>query len=187
MATPGPRDLFGFEDLPTSAIPDDVQAADDRTLRLAAPSFTVDEVVRFLRYQAALRDQLKAAPLRADQWNDHVSHAHEAALALSGLTGSRHAQLNAVASQFATRRSSLRRLKQRQEELRLARAGLKARGKDVPSDQQELEQRLASEVARLEPLAPLERRFGKQSVAALCAHEEELLELFSDVSRLLAR
>lgn len=186
MATQGPRDLFGFDDLPATAIPEDVLAADDRTLRLAAPYFTPEEVDRFLRYQAALRDRLKAAPLHADQWHHHLSRAHEDALAESGLSVNQHAQINSVASQYATRRGSVRRLRAKQEELRRAIAKLEASGADVPPEQQELDYRIATELARLEPLAPLERRFGKEAIDALRAQEERLLELHAEVSRLLA-
>lgn len=179
--------MFGFDEFNATAIPEDMLAADDRTLRLAVPYFTSEEVDRFLRYQEALRDRLMASPIHADQWHAHFSGAHEDALADSGLTVQRHAQVASVASQFATRRASARRLREKQAELRKRIAETEARGDDVSPDDLELDHRLATELAKLELTAPLERRFGKEAIEALKAREERLLELHTAVSRLITQ
>lgn len=182
----GPRDLFGFDELPSSAIPDDVLAEDDRTLRLAAPFFTLDEVDQFIRYQETLRDRLMTSPIHADQWSQHLSAAHQDALAESGLSVARHAQISSVVSQFTTRRSSVRRLRAKQEEIRRCIAEAEAAGNDPLPEHLELDHRISSDLARLDSIAPLERRYGKDAIDALRAREDRLVELHSSVSKLLA-
>lgn len=181
------KDIFGFDEaLPASAVPDDMLAADDKTLRLAAPWVDAKKLEGFLRYQRAVRDRLGAVPVHGDR-AAHVASAHTAALELSGLTASDHAQLGAFANDFCGRRSTVRLLASKLDERRRETAEIEARGDDVPQALLDVVAKLASELARLDTYLPMERRYGQDAVAQLRAREDELLELHAEVTRLVSR
>lgn len=187
MSTQRPRDMFGFDDFvpDVTAIPDDMLAADDRTLRLAAPPVTPEQVDRFVAYQRSLQERLEVPTLRTEQWDQHLAAAHQSALEQSGLTHAAQTQLSGIASKFCTQRASVRTLRRKQAELRRAIAEIEADGGDVPEADQALDQRLTTELLRLEPLGALERRYGAEAIAALVSREDELLTLHAALNRLL--
>jgi hypothetical protein len=138
--------------------------SDDRTLRLAAPEVTPEKVEAFLRYQRALCARPDA----------ELADAHAAALAKSGLDGNAHARLNSVAQAYCGRVQAARRLRSRIETLRQG-----------SPNEQALARKAALEVARLEDLSDLARRYGADALACLGAREAALLEAHEAVVRRL--
>lgn len=181
-----PKDMFGFDDAPTSAIPDELVAGDDRTLRLAAPLFTAEELEQFLEYERALLARLDTAPLRADQWHAHFAASHVAALEAGGLSAARHAQLSAVVAKYCAQVTSRRALSTKQAELRRKLAAIEATGDDPSEDDRDLDQRISTELLRLSSVQPLERRYGKEVVALLEAKQDELVDRHCEIVRRMA-
>src|SRR5207237_6226737 len=82
--------------VPTSG---DFDAADDRTLRLAAPEVTVERLDRYLAFQRAL----STVPLSAEP--EVLAAAHAEAVRTSGLSGREVSELDAVVRDFSGRRA----------------------------------------------------------------------------------
>jgi hypothetical protein len=134
--------------------PGDLDAADDRTLRLAAPEVTVERLDRYLAFQRALA----AVPLSADP--AAVARVHAEAVRSSGLSAREVGEIDAVARDFAGRRAVTRRLRERLEG-----AG------------PELRARLEQELRGRDDDGAVERRYGRPALEALLAREEALLAL----------
>lgn len=137
--------------MPTSG---DFNAADDRTLRLAAPEVTVERLDRYLAFQRAL----DAVPLSADP--AVVAQAHAEAVRTSGLSAREVGEIDAVARDFSGRRVVARRLRQKLE-----------------SAGPELRARLERELRGRDDDGAIERRYGRQALEALLAREEALRAL----------
>ncbi|HVE87450.1 MAG TPA: hypothetical protein VND93_31550 [Myxococcales bacterium] len=133
---------------------DDLQLADDRTLRLSAPALTVERLDRYVAFQRSL----SAVPLSAAP--EAVAAAHAEAVRESGLSAREVGEIDAVARDFAGRRAVVRRLQERA-------------GTAGP----ELRARLEEELRGREDDAALERRYGREAVEALRAREEALVAL----------
>ena len=180
-----PRDMFGFED--ATAIPDEMQAADDKTLRLSAVEISRDDVDALLVYQRALRDYLEFSPVCRAAWVEQLAEAHRRSLSEAGLDPARHARLAPIAADFSGKRMTVRRLRERLRELNDRIARMQAEGAHVPAPDRELVGKLAAELSRLDELYPLERRYGADAIAALRQREDELVALHEQLSPLLAR
>lgn len=181
-------DMFGFDDqVPrASVLTDEIQAGDDRTLRLAAPLFTTGQLEQFVTYQQKLRDRLSTSPLHREQWDAWFAAGHQAALADCGLSAADHARISAVVAKFCAHLTTRRVLQQKQAELRIHLAGVEATGAEPSLDEREVERRLSSELARLQSLAPLERRYGAEAIALLQDWADQLLALHADIARRMA-
>lgn len=137
--------------MPTS---DDFDAADLRSLRLAAPEVTVERLDRYLAFQRAMT----AVPLSADP--QAVAAAHAEAVRTSGLSAREVGALDAVVRDFCGRRAVVRRVRRRMETASL-----------------ELRDRWEQELATRDDDGAVERRYGRQALEALLAQEEALLAL----------
>jgi hypothetical protein len=179
------NDIFGFED--ASAIPDEMQAADDKTLRLSSVEISPEDVDAFLRYQRALREYLEFSPVCRAGWVEQLAEAHRRSLEDAGLDAARHARLSPIAADFSGKRMAVRRLRRRLGELNERIARMEADGADVPAADLDLAARLTSELTRLDRFAPLERRHGAGAIAALREREDDLVALHEQLSPLLAR
>ena len=180
-----PRDVFGFED--ATAIPDEVQAADDKTLRLSSVEIAPGDVDAFLVYQRALRDYLEFSPVCRAAWVEQLAEAHRRSLSEARLDPARHARLAPIAADFSGKRMTVRRLRERLRELNDRIARMEAEGARVPPPDRELVGKLAAELGRLDQLYPLERRYGAGAIAALREREDELVALHEQLSPLLSR
>jgi hypothetical protein len=180
-----PRGIFGLED--ATAISDEMQAADDKTLRLSSIEISPADVDAFLRYQRAFRDYLEFSPVCRAAWVEQLAEAHRRSLLDAGLDSTRHARLSPIAADFSGKRMTVRRLRQRLGELQLQIARTEADGGRAPVDDLELSARLTAELARLDPFTPLERRYGAGVIAALREREDDLVALHEQLSPLLAR
>ncbi|MBX5483990.1 MAG: hypothetical protein IRZ16_19370 [Myxococcaceae bacterium] len=187
MTTRKRKDIFGFEDAPPSAIPDEILAGDDKTLRLAAPIFSAEDLERYIRYERALLDRLDTAPIHPEARDEHFASSHMGALEASGLTSAQHAQLFAVVAKFCNHVTSRRALAEKQAALRARLAEQESRGEEPSEKDRELDQRITTELLRLSSLQPLERRYGKEAVALLVAKEAELVDTHCEIVRRMAR
>src|SRR5919197_2811368 len=131
-----PRDFFGFED--STAIPDEVHAADDKTLRLSSVEISDADVEAFLQYQRALRDDLEFSPVCRAGWVEHLAEAHRRALLDAGLDAARHSRLAPIAADFCGKRMTVRRLRRRLAELNDRIARHEAGGANVSAQDREL-------------------------------------------------
>lgn len=179
------KDMFGFDDAPANAtaITENIQAADDRTLRLAAPYFTAEQLEQFIAYQRAFKSRLDTSPLHPEHGNTHLATAHAAALEASGLAASAQSQISAVVAKFCAQVATRRALAEKQQTLRKHIAAIEASGADPKPDERELDHRITGELLRLQSLQPLERRYGKEAIALLAARESELLQLHTEITR----
>jgi hypothetical protein len=157
-------------------IPDEVRAADDRTLRLSSLDVTPEDVEGFITYQRTLRDELEFSPVCHAGWTEQLSAAHQRSLAESKMDPGRLARVTSIALDFCARRSSAKTLRARLDDLR---------GADAET--QEVAARLRTELRRLDDLGTLERRHGASQIAALKEREDELVALHEQLSPLLAR
>lgn len=135
-------------------MPGDLDAADARTLRLAAPEITVERLDRYLAFQRAMA----AVPLSADP--ALVAAAHAEAVHKSGLSAREVGEIDAVVRDFSGRRAVVRRVRQRLEG-----AGPEQRA------------RLEQELRGRDDDGAVERRYGRPALEALLAREEALLAL----------
>lgn len=179
------RDMFGFDEMPASAVPDDILAADDRTLRLSAPAVSLETIQQFIRYQRALLERLSARPLKPELRNEHFATAHQEALSVSGLDVRTHAKISAVATQFASSRVTVSKLREKQKQLRKKMAEVESQGEDPTEADRELDQKLTNEIVRLDPFSTLERRYGAEVIQSLRPFEEELVALHTALLPLL--
>jgi hypothetical protein len=145
----------------------ELAAADDRTLRLAAPDLTAAKLQAFLRYQRAVAARLAQ---EAD-----LATAHRDALAECSLDRGDFSKVEALCRAFCVKRLGHRELIRKREDLRARPV------RDVSDDSEE---KLSDAIrAREGDVAALERRYGKDAVSLLLDHEQELLALHETLSR----
>ena len=163
---------FIFDDDATPAV-DGLQmdAADDRTLRLAAPPLTPERLEALFQYQEAFLARAEAAPGDATA----LAEAHAAGLAGSPLPPQHVEALGALVRAFAARRSPVARLQARL-------AGLQGQ-QDAKA--QELRTRIQTELRRLDRTDALARRYGEDAVGVMMAHEGRLLALQARLAKVL--
>ena len=163
---------------------DDIDAADDRTLRLSAPRVTPERLDRLIRFQRKLAAAAQRTwPLDAEA----LARLHGEALKDSGLSAREAHALEALARAYCGRRWTLRALEQRLAEAkeRIARAGREGR---VPSARDlQAVQKVPEEIRQRSALGRLERRYGEAAIGLLHARECELLELHEAVGRLVLK
>jgi hypothetical protein len=170
---------------------DDLAAADDRTLRMAAPELTAERLERFIIFERAWLEQAKrvsgALMDTPSVWEATLSAAHDEALKQSGLSAAEFSQLDALCRDFCGRRRISGELERHLAETkdRLDRA--KAQGSTPSQKDVETAQRLSEEIARRKDAAALERRYGEQAVRLLTERAEELAHLHEELLRTLQK
>lgn len=152
----------------------DLQSADDKTLRLASPPLSEPELQALVRYQEAFlahAEQPGAGP-------EALAEAHQRGLEAAGLKDVKAVEQGSVLLRtFCGRRWTVQRLKTRLAEL------------EAQADPKSAERaaKAREELERLEDLEPLMRRWGTETVALLCLHEERLLALHGRLTRVLGQ
>jgi hypothetical protein len=133
---------------------------DDKTLRLATPEVTPQNLTHYVKYQQALLAGLKAdVPA---EWEAKSAQAHQHALELSGIDASVISRLRPVVADFCGRRWAVQELTRRRGEL---------------ANDHDRIAKLDLELARLEDLSPLISRYGRTVVEVLCSLEGPLVQL----------
>jgi len=162
----------GFQDVPNRESSTDLTAADDRTLRWAAPPLDAAMLDALIRYQ-----QRYLSHAEAGQGAEALASAHTEALAASGLDSKAAEQGSALLRAFGGRRWAVRKL---QEKLGQLQGGGAA--------EEELRTRIQDELTKQErETDALARRYGDDALALLRPREEELLALHTRLTRLLTR
>ncbi len=156
----------------------DTEAADARTLRLASPLVSQGRLDAYVRYLECFHSLLHASPIRGSADPAHVADSHRRAQAESGVDLESFGPLSALVADFAAKRGTVQALRRRLDEL------AEREGDMALVERTET---IRKEIIRLDSLAPLERRYGTESIALLMEHEERLIRLQSEVSRALAR
>ncbi|MFP2925499.1 hypothetical protein ACLESO_09825 [Pyxidicoccus sp. 3LG] len=166
-------DDAGYRDVRNLERGSNLDAADDRTLRMAAPPLDGALLDALVCYQRAWLSHAEA-----EQGHEAIGRAHTEALAASGLN-SKTAELgSAMLRAFSGRRWAAQRL---QDKLRQIEG---ATGPQVD----ELRTRIRDELTKQERATEaLARRYGTDALALLRAREAELLDLHTRMTRLLSR
>src|SRR5262245_56990323 len=156
---------------------DDMQAADDKTLRLAAPLVTAETLDKHLRYLELFRALLAGLAARGEVDPAHVAECHRRAREESGVDLETFGPLSALVADFAAKRGTVHALRARLKKLA-----------EQPGDaeHQELEKRVRTELARLDSVTALERRYGPSAVGLLMEREDRVLDRQAAVTRALA-
>lgn len=148
-----------------------MDAADDRTLRLASHPFTEQELGGLIRYQEAF-----LAAAEPDSSSEGLAKAHAEGLKASGMQ-LKHVELGlALLRAYCGQRWAVSKLKDKLKQL-------EAQGPAAD----ELRGRIRSELARMERTEAFVRRYGEGPVALLQKHEETLLGLHTRMTRVLSR
>jgi hypothetical protein len=166
-------DDAGYQDIRNIERSSNMEAADDRTLRMAYLPVDGPLLDALVRYQ---RTYLTHA--EAGQGTEALGSAHTEALKDSGLDARTTEQGTAMLRAFSGRRWATRKFQDKLREL-----------EDAPGPQgEELRKRIREELAKQERATEaLARRYGPDTLALLRAREEELLELHTRMTRLLSR
>jgi hypothetical protein len=160
-----------FDDTNESAAPG-IQAADDRTLRLAAHPLTEQELDALIHYEEAFLAVAESTP-----GHEVLAKAHTEALKVSGLNDAKYVEQGlALLRSFSGQRWAVSKLKAKLKELEPQ--GPKA---------DELRGRIRDELARLERTDAFVRRYGEEPIALLQKHEETLVLLHTRMTRVLSR
>lgn len=164
--------MSSFFDATNEPLNDGVQAADDRTLRLAAHPLTEQELDALIRYQETFLAVAEPTP-----GPDALARAHSEAMKASGLSDARKVELgNALLRNFSGQRWAVSKLRDKLKQL-------EAKG----SEADELRGRIQEELVRLDRTDGLVRRYGGETIALLLRHEEKLLGLHTRLTRVLSR
>ncbi|WP_426752213.1 hypothetical protein [Myxococcus sp. Y35] len=162
----------GFQDVPNREVSTDLTAADDRTLRWAAPPLDAAMLDALIHYQ-----QTYLSHAEAGQGTGALASAHTEALAASGLDSKKAEQGSALLRAFGGRRWAARKLQDKLGQLQGQSAA-----------EAELRTRIQEELVKQErETDALARRYGDDALALLRAREAELLELHTRLTRLLTR
>ncbi len=162
----------GFQDVPNREVSTDLTAADDRTLRWAAPPLDAAKLDALVCYQ-----QTYLAQAGAGQGTDALGRAHTEALTTSGLSPKEAEQGSALLRAFGGRRWAARKLQDKLGQLQ-----------GDGATETELRARIQTELVKQErETDALARRYGEDALALLRAREAELLELHTRLTRLLTR
>lgn len=150
----------------------DLEAADDRTLRLATPDLDGAALDGFLKYQRLLLEKLSEKAIPAPQ---RLEQGRAYAVAQSGLAAARVHRLEAFARDVAGRLLVRRKLEQRQAELAQV-------APQTPIDQKRRDE-LAKELRGRDPLPLLRRRYGDAAVDLVLSRQEDVLALHEGLER----
>jgi hypothetical protein len=163
---------MSFFDAPNEPLTDGVQAADDRTLRLAAYPLTEQELAALIRYQETF-----LAVAESGAGSEVFARAHAEALKASGLPDTKPVEMgSALLRNFAGQRWAVSKLRDKLKQL-----------ESLGSETDELRGRIQDELRRLDRTDTLVRRYGEETVALLLKHEETLLGLHTRMTRVLSR
>ncbi|WP_163996519.1 hypothetical protein [Pyxidicoccus caerfyrddinensis] len=166
-------DDAGFQDVRNFERSTNLDAADDRTLRMAYRPVDGALLDSLVRYQQAWLSHAEAG-----KGTDVLARAHAEALSASGLNSQTAEQGAAMLRSFCGRRWAALKL---QDKLR------QVEGANTP-DVEDLRTRLREELTKQERATEaLGRRFGPDTVALLRARETELVDLHTRMTRLLSR
>ncbi|MFP2958103.1 hypothetical protein ACLEPN_09780 [Myxococcus sp. 1LA] len=159
----------GFQDVPNRESSTDLVAADDRTLRWAAPPLDAAMLDALVRYQQTYLSHASGKGTEA------LGQAHTEALAASGLTSKTAEQGSALLRAFGGRRWAVRKLQDKLGQLQDGGEG-------------ELQGRIQDELAKQERATDaLARRYGEDALTLLRAREAELVDLHTRLTHLLSR
>lgn len=159
----------GFQDVPNREPSTDLTAADDRTLRWAAPPLDAAMLDALVRYQQTYLSHASG------QGTEVLAKAHTEALAASGLTPKTAEQGGAMLRAFGGRRWAVRQLQDKLGQLQGGAAD-------------ELKGRIQGELAKQERQTDaLARRYGEDALVLLRAREAELVDLHTRLTHLLSR
>lgn len=162
-----------FDDLATSQSAG-MDAADSRTLRLAAHPLTETELHALLRYQEAFLAHVELASVG----DDGIVTAHQLGMQASGLKEAKVVELgNAMLRAYSGQRWTARRLRTRLAELEQGGGAASA----------EKARKIRDELRRIEDLEPLARRYGQGTIDLLNQHEEQLVGLHARMQKALSR
>ncbi len=165
-------DDAGYQDVRNFERSTNLDAADDRTLRMAYVPVDAPLLDALVRYQ-----QTWLSHAEAGQGTDALGRAYTEALAASGLDSQKAEQGAAMLRAFSGRRYAARRLEDKLRQLE---------GATGPGE--ELRTRLREELTKQERATEaLGRRYGADTLALLRTREAELLELHNRMTRLLSR
>lgn len=160
-----------FFDEPTETADVGMEAADDRTLRLASHPLTEQELAGLIRYQEAYLAAAEPNPS-----TEGLAKAHAEGLKASGLA-LKHVELGlALLRAYCGQRWAVNKLKDKLKQLE---------SQGAAAD--ELRGRIRDELARLERTDAFVRRYGEGPIALLQKHEETLLGLHTRMTRVLSR
>lgn len=164
--------MSSFFDDTNEPLTSGVQAADDRTLRLAAHPLTEQELEALIRYQETLLAIAEPTP-----GPEALTRAHAEALKASGLKDPKHVEMgSALLRSFCGQRWAVSKLRDKLKQL-------ESRGPEAD----ELRGRIRDELLRLERTDAFARRYGEEPIALLMKHEEKLLALHTRMTRVLSR
>lgn len=163
--------MSSFFDEPTETADVGMDAADDRTLRLASQPLTEQQLAGLIRYQESY-----LAAAEPDSSTAGLAKAHDEGLKASGLE-LKHVELGlALLRAYCGQRWSVSKLKDKLKQL-------ESQGPSAD----ELRGRIQGELARLERTEAFVRRYGEGPIALLQKHEETLLGLHTRMTRVLSR
>jgi hypothetical protein len=163
---------MSFFDAPSDARTQGIEAADDRTLRLAAYPLTEQELSALIRYQETFLAIAEPTP-----GSEALARAHSEAMKASGLSDARLVEMgNALLRSFCGQRWAASKLRDKLKQL-------EPKGPEAD----ELRGRIQEELVRLERTDNLVRRYGEETIALLLKHEETLLGLHTRMTRVLSR
>lgn len=166
-------DDAGYQDIRNIERSSNMDAADDRTLRMAYVPLDGPLLDALVRYQQAYLSHAEAG-----KGTDALASAHTEAVKVSGLDSQKAEQGTAMLRAFSGRRYAARRL---QDKLR------EVEGAPGPEGE-ELRKRLREELTKQERATEaLGRRYGADALALLRTREAELLDLHTRMTRLLSR
>lgn len=160
-----------FDDTNEAAEPG-IQAADDKTLRLASHPLTKQELDALIRYQEAFLAVAEPTP-----GHEVLAKAHAEAMRASGLNDAKYVERGlALLRSFCGQRWAVSKLKDKLKQL-------EPQGPEAD----ELRGRIRDELARLERTDAFVRRYGEEPIALLQKQEETLISLHTRMTRVLSR
>ena len=155
----------------------EISAADDRTLRMASPPLDAAQLAGLVRYQEAFLAEAEPALAAGAPPAAVLPSAHEKGLAASGLSLKDVERGSALLRAFSGRRWTLQRILERYRQLE---------GDGTPQAE-ERRARVEEELARLQNLDDLQRRYGAETLALLMRAEKQLVPLHARLVRVLGQ
>lgn len=149
-----------------------MEAADDKTLRLASPEVNADLLDGLLAYQRMLLEELADATVPAAE---RLDRGRAKALAQSGIPAAKLHRLEAFVRDVAAKVLVRQRLEKRQAELSQSQA-------KNPLEQKRRDE-LAKELRTRDPLPLLRRRYGDAAVDLVLARLDALLDVHQALER----